>query len=272
MNSNTRSKKISINQALQLVVVSLVAALGMSACGSSGGGSTPAAPATPTLTVAAGSVVEGTTGATTTVDFTVSLSAVASSDVSVTYSTADNTATTADLDYIASSGATLVIPAGSLSGVISITVTGDDDIELDENFNLLINSAPGATIASGSESVVGAILSDDSLAAYYTSTGTTTVNEGNGTLDILAGQIQVIADANRLAIINLTNDLVYIADISAINATPVFNANARIYKGGNYTGDNASISGVINLDANQTITSLDLTFTADSVNAGGNGW
>jgi len=263
MNSTSHPKT---NQGLQLFVaasLSLFALFGLQACGGGGGGGTPAAP---TLSVAAASGVEGDTGATDTLDFALTLSAAASSDVTVTYSTSDDTATTADSDYVASTGATLVIPAGQTSGTISITVTGDDTLEFDESFNLQISNAQNATISGGSQSVTGTILSDDSLAGYYTSSAITTVNEDMGTLDIPAGDFQVIADINRLSIIDLTNNLIYIADISAFDTATSFTANARIYKDGNYTDDNANISGVINGDQ-----SLDLTLTADSGNAGGDG-
>ena len=263
MNSTSHPKT---NQGLQLFVaasLSLFALFGLQACGGGGGGGTPAAP---TLSVAAASGVEGDTGATDTLDFALTLSAAASSDVTVTYSTSDDTATTADSDYVASTGATLVIPAGQTSGTISITVTGDDTLEFDESFNLQISNAQNATISGGSQSVTGTILSDDSLAGYYTSSAITTVNEDMGTLDIPAGDFQVIADINRLSIIDLTNNLIYIADINAFDTPASFTANARIYKDGNYTDDNANISGVINVDQ-----SLDLTLIVDSGNAGGDG-
>jgi len=217
--------------------------------------------AAPTLSVAAASGVEGDTGATDTLDFALTLSAAASSDVTVTYSTSDDSATSADSDYVASAGETLVIPAGQTSATISITITGDDALEFDESFNLQISNAQNASISGGSQSVTGTIQSDDSLAGYYTSSEITTVNEGMGSLAIPVGNIQVIADINRLSIIDLTNNLIYIADISAFDTATSFTANARIYKDGNYTDDNANISGVINGDQ-----SLDLTLTADSGN------
>jgi len=261
MNSTNHPKT---NQGLQLFVaasLSLLALFSLQACGGGGGSSTPAAP---TLSVAAASIVEGNDN-TTTLDFELSLSAAASEDVTVTYSTTDNTATIADNDYIASNADTLIIPAGQTSATIAITVMGDTVLEFDESFNLQI-SASNATIATGSDTVTGTILSDDSLAGYYTSSEITTVNEGMGSLVIPVGNIQVIADTNRLSIVDLANNLIYIADISAFDTATSFSANARIYKDGNYTGDNANISGVINGEQ-----SLDLVLTADNNNAGGDG-
>jgi len=245
-------------------LLSLFALFSLQACSGGGGGGGNKS-VTPTLSVAAASVIESEPGVNPTLDFTLTLSEAASEDVTVTYSTVDDTATVVDNDYIASNADTLVIPAGQTSATIAITVTGDTVLEFDESFTLQI-SASNATVAAGSDTVTGTILSDDSLAGYYTSNTITTVNEGMGTLDIPAGDFQVIADINRLSIIDLTNNLIYIADISAFDTPTSFTANARIYKAGNYTDDNANISGVINGDK-----SLDLTLTADSGDAGGDG-
>ncbi len=80
--------------------------------------------------------------------FTVSLSAPASSDVTVDYATADGTAVAgAAGDYLAKSG-TLTISTGNTSATIDITVNDDSRIELAENFFVnLTNQSPNATIA-----------------------------------------------------------------------------------------------------------------------------
>jgi len=55
-------------------------------------------------------VAEGNAG-TTALGFTVSLSAVSGQAVSVSFATADGTATTADGDYVAASGTLTFAPA-----------------------------------------------------------------------------------------------------------------------------------------------------------------
>ncbi len=222
------------------------------------------------MSVTAGSVTEGALGVPATVDFAVTLSAVATSDVTITYSTSDDTATLADLDYSASSGDTLVIPAGQTSGTIFISVTGDNNIELDENFNLQISNAQNATITGGSQTVAGTILTDDSLAGYYT--GGASVNEGMGNLVIPDGDFQVIADTDRIVIIDttgndLTNRLVYVVTIDAFTSETEFTGTASIYRSGNRLLDansanlTTSVSGV--LDTNDQSLALTLTGTGD---------
>jgi Calx-beta domain len=64
----------------------------------------------------------------------------------------------AGVDYTAVSG-TLTIPAGSVSGIISVPITGDSLHEGDESFSVTMSNAIGATV-TGSEGT-GTILDDD---------------------------------------------------------------------------------------------------------------
>jgi hypothetical protein len=63
----------------------------------------------------------------------VSLSAAYDQAVTVNYATADGTATTADHDYVASSG-TLTFAPGETAKTLTIAVIGDTMIEPDETF------------------------------------------------------------------------------------------------------------------------------------------
>jgi len=197
----------------------------LTACGSSGGG---AAAVVPALTLSAASVYEGNTG-TANLDFTVTLSAATSVDVTVDYASSDDTAT-AGVDYTATSG-TLTIPANNTSATISVPVSGDIAVEDSETFNLQISNASSATIANSSQTVQGTIDSDD-LAGYYT--GSATVNEMAGSLVINDPDIQVIFDSNQLVIINLANNLTYVAPITSF-VDNTFTSTARIYKDGDFT-------------------------------------
>ncbi|HEY1136325.1 MAG TPA: Calx-beta domain-containing protein [Xanthomonadaceae bacterium] len=77
--------------------------------------------------------------------------------VSITYSTADGTAT-AGSDYVAAGG-TLTIPEGANSVAFSITVNGDTTTEADETFFVNIDSVTGAIVADGQG--LGTIQNDD---------------------------------------------------------------------------------------------------------------
>ena len=102
------------------------------------------APGGPVASVDNVTLVGGQSGTSNAI-FTVSLNGSALTPVSVDFATSDVTAS-AGSDYTAVSG-TLVIPAGDLSGTISVPVTGDTNIEVDESFVLTLSNARGPVSA-----------------------------------------------------------------------------------------------------------------------------
>jgi hypothetical protein len=111
---------------------------------------------TPALTADDVAVVEGT-GGTTPATFTVRLSSAAVQPVTVSYATADGTAT-APADYAAASGV-LTFPPGTTGRTVAVSVVGDLSVEPDETFSLQLTSPSGATIADGQ--AVATIEDDD---------------------------------------------------------------------------------------------------------------
>ncbi len=114
----------------------------------------------PTISIADASIVEGNAG-TKVMRFTVKLSNAIDYAVSLDFATADATSGALALageDYVATSG-TLLIPAGTLVGYVSVTVKGDFKVESDEIFLLNLSNALGATFAN--TTAVGKILNDD---------------------------------------------------------------------------------------------------------------
>src|SRR5439155_13604491 len=99
---------------------------------SGGSGSQPSVivSAPPTIAINDVTVTEGN-GGTTNAIFSVTLSAASSQTITVTYATADGTATTADNDYVAAS-ATVVVAPGVTSQPVTVTVNGDTKFEPDE--------------------------------------------------------------------------------------------------------------------------------------------
>ena len=89
------------------------------------------------MSIGNASVTEGNSG-TTVLSYPVTLSNPVDVDVSIDYATQDGTAT-AGSDYVAQSG-TLIIPAGSTTGTIDITVNGDTVVELNETLNVLLSN------------------------------------------------------------------------------------------------------------------------------------
>lgn len=79
--------------------------------------------------------------------FTVTLSNALMVPVTVSYSTADGSAT-AGADFTATSGK-LTIPAGQISGTISVAIRADSLVEGAETFSVNLTAATGADIADG---------------------------------------------------------------------------------------------------------------------------
>jgi hypothetical protein len=110
----------------------------------------------PSVSVGDTSVAEGNAG-TTPLSFPVTLSAASAQPVSVTYATADGTAT-APSDYTAATG-TLTFNPGETSKTISVAVAADLAIEPDEMLSITLSGAVGATLATGT--ATGRITNDD---------------------------------------------------------------------------------------------------------------
>ena len=115
-----------------------------------------AVPLGPRLSASRSSVYERDDG-TTTLEIVVSLSAPAASPVTVHYRSKDGTATEG-ADYVAVSG-TIVIPPGQTAATVPVVVIGDDEVEGDETFFLVLEGAQGAPLAFGTG--VGTIVDDD---------------------------------------------------------------------------------------------------------------
>ena len=109
------------------------------------------------ISVADATVTEGNNG-TSSLAFTVTLSAAASGPVTVDYATSNGSAK-AGQDYTAQTG-TLTFAAGETSKVINVQVTGDTAIEANETLKLTLSAPTGATITDGG--AIGTIVNDDS--------------------------------------------------------------------------------------------------------------
>ncbi len=118
----------------------------------------------PVLTIDDVTVNEGDSGQTTA-SFTVSLSIAAPTAVTFDIATADNTATTADGDYVAQSLAGQVIPAGQLSYTFNVAINGDLTPEPDEAFFVNVTGVSGALVGDGQG--VGTITNDDIAPTLY---------------------------------------------------------------------------------------------------------
>ncbi|QEH35011.1 Calx-beta domain protein [Aquisphaera giovannonii] len=129
------------------------------------------------LTISDGTITEGDSGSAS-VSFTVSIAQPSALPVTVSYATADGTAT-AGSDYTAASG-TLTFAPGETSKTISVAVLGDATDEADETFAVNLSAPTNATLADAS--ATGTIADDD--AAPSISIDGVRVTEGDsGTVD-----------------------------------------------------------------------------------------
>ena len=139
--------------------------LSTTACASSSGGFTaalvmvlnsPLEAGKPLLSISGSKAVEGAG-----VQFTVSLSSALSDAVTVEYSTADDSATTADSDYTAVSNATLTFAANETEKTVTIDTTDDSVDEDDETFNVELSSPSENAQLGYVSSASGLIINND---------------------------------------------------------------------------------------------------------------
>ena len=110
----------------------------------------------PLLSIAGSEAVEGSG-----VQFTVSLSPALGEEITVEYSTADDSATTADSDYTAVSAATLTFAANETEKTVTIATTADSTDEDDESFNVVLSSPSENAQLGYVTSASGLIINND---------------------------------------------------------------------------------------------------------------
>ena len=129
----------------------------------------------PTLSISDVSLDEGDSGVSVA-NVVVSLSKVANEEVTVNYTTQDGSAL-AGSDYESKMG-TVTIPAGSLSAVLSLSVSGDLDVETNETLTVELSAPQGAEIANGVATVT--IQNDDSTSSNSSAEYRTVSDWGSG--------------------------------------------------------------------------------------------
>ncbi len=141
----------------------------------------------PSITIADTTVSE----AAGTAVFTVTLSNASSQPVSVEYGTADGTATAASGDYTAIPTTTLTIPAGAISGTISVVINDDALYEGDETFVINLAAVPGVEATLIDTQATGTIVDNDAPPVLTIDDVTVDEAAGNAeftvTLDTVSG-------------------------------------------------------------------------------------
>ena len=118
---------------------------------------TPVASGTPVVNIGDASITEGHTG-TRSASFNVTLSTAASQAVTVSYSTANGSAS-AGSDYQSASGA-VTFGAGQTTATISVVVNGDRAGEPNETFTVNLGQVTGSAVIADGQAV-GTIVDDE---------------------------------------------------------------------------------------------------------------
>jgi hypothetical protein len=191
----------------------------------------------PALSINDMSSTEGNSG-TKGFAFTVSLSTASSSTVTVSYGTADGTAT-AGSDYVAQSG-TLSFTAGQTSKTITITINGDTTVEPNETFVVNLSSPSGATIAGGQGQ--GTITNDDTPPLPTLSINDVSDTEGNSGGKSLAFVVTLSAASSSAVTVNYAT------------------ADGTATAGSDYVAQ----SGTLSFAAGQTSKAITITISGDT--------
>ena len=93
----------------------------------------------PTVSIDSPSVSEGDTGSST-LEFTVSLTAASGKEVTVAYAEGSNGTAASGTDYTALPAGALTFTAGDTTKTITVSVIGDTDIEADETVEVVLSS------------------------------------------------------------------------------------------------------------------------------------
>ncbi len=163
---------------------------------------------------------EGNAG-TTALVFTASLSAASGKQITVAYTTVDDTATTADGDYVATSGILTFAP-GVTTQLVTVLVNGDTKSESDETFILQLSNALNASIGLDG---IGTIENDDAPPTVAIDDTPVTAFEGDeGTTDFVFTVNLSNASGTTVTVEYSTSDLTAEAgsDYTAASGTLTF--------------------------------------------------
>jgi hypothetical protein len=189
----------------------------------------------PSVSIGDMTITEGNTG-TKEISFTVTLSAAYSKPITVSFTTADGTATTADNDYVAKSGTVTFNPGDPLTQSITITVNGDRRGEPNETFFVKLTGATNAFLDDTQG--VGTIVDDEPRITIKDAS----ITEGNRGTKVLTFTVTLSSPYDVPVTVNYTT--------SNGSATTANN-------------DYVAKSGMVTFAANQTTQTITITINGD---------
>ena len=135
-----------------------------------------------TATITIDDVTQSEDGGNAT--FTVSLDNPVSTDITLTYTTADGTATDADNDYEPATG-TVTFTAGTTADqTFDVTVNSDPKVEPDENYFVNLTGSVPANVDMTDDQGIGTILNDTDTATITIDDVTQSEDGGNATFTV----------------------------------------------------------------------------------------
>lgn len=172
----------------------------------------------PTLSINNVTQNEGNTG-TSPFTFTVSLTGQSSETVTVSYSTANGSAT-APADYGSTQQGILTFEPGESSKQVVVPVVGDYINESNENFFVNLSGPLGATIGGGQG--VGTILNDDFGGAFRFTSAEYSVGESNGSIAITVQRTGGLSNGATVNYSTANGTAIAGLDYTGVSGTLVF--------------------------------------------------
>ncbi|MEM9365602.1 MAG: Calx-beta domain-containing protein [Planctomycetota bacterium] len=222
---------------------------------------------TATLSIDDVTLTEGDTGTTAFV-FTVSADLISSKDLGVTVDTSDLLEAVGGTDYTSITAQPAVITAGTNATTVTVNVTGDEIVEIDETFTLDLsaalfdNTSDDTRVVIGDGSGLGTIVNDDTATL---SINDVTLQEGdNGTTDFVFTISTDLVSSQELGVIVNAADL---ADsVGGSDLVPVVNQVVTISAGAAASTVTISVRGdsVVERDEAFAVDLSDVTFDGRS--------
>lgn len=143
------------------ILILLISALTLNACGGGGDGGTPANADTSVIRILSlAQVDEGSDGGTTPINFTVRLDKANTQDITLNYAIQD--ISTEGTQDIVSLNGILTIPAGATEVVLPIDIVADTSFELTETFTVTLSNPSNNAILDNNQAT-GTIVNDDAI-------------------------------------------------------------------------------------------------------------
>lgn len=210
----------------------------------------------PQVSIAGPTLDEGDAGQSTAT-FVVSLDGPSTAPVTFSWRTVDGTATAASGDYVAVSSGNGFIPAGATQIELPVKVNGDNAVEPDETFNVVMSEVAGGVFTSSQASAT--VRNDDTPGEFSFSIGDVSVQEGD------AG----ITTATFTVTLSAAHGVVPTVEYSTDSGTATINSDFQP-SAGQLVFDEGATSRTITVNViGDTLAEGDETFTVKLENASG---